>query len=75
MILAVLHRRLYQFFVAAISASLKPGNTAPFKKVLQRWQTIGNFVSNLTGPRFKPYISSRETKAILLGQLPGILSS
>ena len=74
MILAVLHRRLYQVFVAHLRV-IKTWHTAPFKEVLQRWQTIGNFVSNLTGPRFKPYISSRETKAILLGQLPGILSS
>ena len=40
-----------------ISASLSPGNTASFKEMLQRWQVIGNPVSDLTGPRFEPQIS------------------
>ena len=37
-----------------ISASLRPGNTAPFEETLQWWQAVGNTVSYLTGPRFEP---------------------
>ena len=37
-----------------ISASLRPGYTAPFEKMSQRWRAVGNTVSNLTGPRFEP---------------------
>ena len=33
-----------------ISALLCPGNTAPFKEMLQRWRAVGNIVSDLTGP-------------------------
>ena len=40
-----------------ISASLRPGNTAPFKEISQRWQAVGNTVSDLTGPRFEPQTS------------------
>ena len=40
-----------------ISASLRPGNTAPFEEMSQRWQAVGNTVSNLTGPRFEPQTS------------------
>ena len=40
-----------------ISASLRPGNTAPFEEMSQRWRAVGNTVSNLTGPRFEPQTS------------------
>ena len=40
-----------------ISASLRPGNTAPFEEMLQRWRAVGNTVSDLTGPRFEPQTS------------------
>ena len=40
-----------------ISASLRPGNTAPFEEKLQRWRAVGNTVSDLTGPRFEPQTS------------------
>ena len=40
-----------------ISASLRPGNTAPFEEMSQRWRAIGNTVSDLTGPRFEPQTS------------------
>ena len=33
------------------------GNAAPFEKMLQQWQVIGNNVSNLTGHKFKPQTS------------------
>ena len=36
-------------FAGPISASLRPGNTAPFEKMSQRWRAVGNTVSNLTG--------------------------
>ena len=40
-----------------ISASLRPGNTAPFEEMSQRWRAVGNTVSDLTGPRFEPQTS------------------
>ena len=40
-----------------ISASLRPGNTAPFEEMLQRWRAVGNTVSDLTGLRFEPQTS------------------
>ena len=39
-----------------ISATLCPGNTAPFEEMSQRWRAVGNTVSDLTGPRFKQLI-------------------
>ena len=42
---------------APISASLRPGNTAPFEEMSQRWRAVGNTVSDLTGPRFEPQTS------------------
>ena len=29
-------------------------NTALFEEMLQWWRVVGNFVSDLTGPRFEP---------------------
>ena len=40
-----------------ISSSLRLGNTASFEKMSQRWRAVGNTVSNLTGPGFKPRTS------------------
>ena len=40
-----------------ISASLRPGNTAPFEEMSLWWRFIGNTVSDLTGPRFEPQTS------------------
>ena len=37
-----------------IFVSLSPGNTGPIEEMLQRWQAIGNTVSNLTHLRFDP---------------------
>ena len=39
-----------------IYASLRPGDTALFKAMSQRWQAVGNVVSDLIGPRFEPQI-------------------
>ena len=37
-----------------ISASLRSGNTTPFEEMSQRWQEVGNNVSDLTCPKFEP---------------------
>ena len=47
-----------------ISASLRPGNTASFEEVSQRRQAVGNTVSDLTGPRFKPQTSRSRDKRV-----------
>ena len=35
-------------FAAPISASLRPGYTAPFEEMPQRWRAVGNTVPDLT---------------------------
>ena len=45
------------FFWAHPRVIAPTGNTAPFEEMLQRWQAVGNTVSNLTGPRFEPRTS------------------
>ena len=55
-VLAVI-RRSGNELVGPISASLRPGNTAPFEEMSQRWRSVGNTVSDLTGPRFEPQTS------------------
>ena len=40
-----------------VSASLRPGNTAPFEEMSQRWRAVGDTVSDLTGPRFESQTS------------------
>ena len=37
----------------------------------QRWQALGNTVSDLIGPRFEPQTSRSETNALPLDQLVG----
>ena len=44
-------------FAGPISASLRPGNTASCEEMTQRWQTVDNTVSDLTGSRFEPQTS------------------
>ena len=44
-------------FAGPISALLCPDNTALFEEMLQRWQAVGNTVSDLTGLRFEPQTS------------------
>ena len=39
-------------------------NTASFEEMLQRWQAIGNTVSDLTIPRFEPQTSCSRDKHI-----------
>ena len=36
---------------------MRPGNTALFEEMLQRWRAVGNTVSDLTGPSFEPLTS------------------
>ena len=55
-IIAVLLRACNEF-AGPISASLRPGNTAPLEEMLQRWPAVGNIVSKLAGPRFEPQTS------------------
>ena len=40
-----------------ISTSSRPGNTASFEEMLQRWRAVGNTVSDLADPRFEPQTS------------------
>ena len=44
-------------FAGSISALLRPGNTATFEGMLQRWRAVGNTVFDLTGLRFEPQTS------------------
>ena len=48
-----------------ISMSLRPGNTATFEEISQRWRAVGNTVSDLTGPRFEPWTSRSSDKHII----------
>ena len=36
---------------------MRPGNTAPFEEMSQRWRAVGNTVFDLTGLRFEPQTS------------------
>ena len=40
------------------------GNTASFQEMLQRWQDVGNTVTDLTGPRFEPETSCSKNKRV-----------
>ena len=44
-------------FTGSILSSLRPGNTATFEEMSQRWWTVGNTVFYLTSPRFEPQTS------------------
>ena len=54
-----------------ISASLRKGNTAPFEEMLQWWRAVGNTVSNLTDPRFKPRTPRSRNELVTARQLAG----
>ena len=51
-------------FAGPISASLRPGNTASFEEMLQRWRAVGNTVSDLTGQRFEPQASRSRDEGV-----------
>ena len=59
-------------FAGAISASLRTGNTAPFKEMLEQWRAVGNTVPNTTGLRFEPQTSAPETNALPFDQPAGL---
>ena len=45
--------------------SLRPSNTGPFEEMSLRWRSVGNTVSDMTGPSFEPQISrSRNLRVI-----------
>ena len=47
----------YNELAEPISASLRPGNTASFEEISQRWRAVGNTVFDLIGPRFESQAS------------------
>ena len=49
--------KAYNKLAGPISTSSCPGNTASFKDMSQRWQAIGNTVSELTSLKFEPKTS------------------
>ena len=51
-----------------ISASLRPGNTAPFGEMSQQWRPVGTIVFDLTGPRFEPQTSRSRDESVPLDQ-------
>ena len=53
----------------SISASLRPGNTAPFKEMLQRWRAVGNTVSDMTGRVLNLRPPAPKTNALPLDQV------
>ena len=60
-------------FAGPISASLRLGNTALFKEMLQRWQEVGNTVSDLTRLKFEP--SASEANALPLDLLRLVITT
>ena len=57
--------------VRTISEILYPDSTAPFEELLQRWQTIDNFISDLTGRDLNVRYPAPQTNALSLYQLAG----
>ena len=55
-----------------ISASLRLGNTASFKEMLQLWRAAGDTMSNLTEPKFEPQTSCSRDE-LVTAQLTGRL--
>ena len=51
-------------FAGPISASLRPGNSAPFVEMLQRWRAVDKTVSDSIGPRFEPQTSRFRDKRV-----------
>ena len=58
-------------FAEPISASYHPPNTAFFEEMSQRWQAVGNTVSDLTGSRSESHTSAQEINALPLNQTEG----
>ena len=72
-VLAVLGRSV-QRVGGAIYASLHLCNTASLVEMSQRWQAVGNTLSDFTDPRFEPRPPAPETNALPLDQLQGKFS-
>ena len=47
-----------------ISESLRRGNTASFEEILNRWRTVGNTLSDLTGLRLEPQTSRSKDERV-----------
>ena len=52
-------------YAGPISASLRPSNTVHFGERLERWRTVGNNVSDLTGLRFESLPSSSTDERVI----------
>ena len=50
--------------LAQSPASLRPGTTAPFEEMSQRWRVVGNTLSELTDPRFEPQTSRSRDESV-----------
>ena len=61
-------------FMGLISATLRPGNTAPFEEMSQRGQAVGNNVYDLTGLRFEPQTSRSKDERVTASPTGGIFT-
>ena len=62
-------------FAGPISASLRPGNTAPLVEMSQRWRAVDKTVSDSTGRDLNLRLPASETNALPLDLLAGMLSN
>ena len=53
-------------FAAHTSSSLRPGYTAPFEEMSQRWRAVGNTVPDSTTPRFEPQTSRSRGECVAI---------
>ena len=51
-------------FAGTNSASLRPGKTAPFEEMSQRWRAVANTVADLIASRFEPHTSCSRDERI-----------
>ena len=51
-------------FARPISASLRPGNIAPFKEMSQRWLAVGSSVCDMTSSRIEPQTSHSRDECV-----------
>ena len=58
------YAEVFNELAGPISASLRPGNTASFEKMLQRWRAVGNSVSDLTSLRYEPQTSHSKDERV-----------
>ena len=60
------YAKLCNEFAGHISASLRPGNSAPFEIISHRWRGVGNTKSDLTNPKFEPQTFRSKDERIYL---------